>query len=113
MIKKAQEVLGMFNYYQLFIQFFAWIAAPLYEGLKKTKNEPSHSTSRARVKLHGKMKFPDTPATRKAFEQLKEALASISVLIHTNFDREFILYINACYEGVAGTLHQISVEDNK
>jgi hypothetical protein len=85
----------------------------MYEGLKKAKDEPSHHDARARAKLHGRMKFPDTPATRKAFAQLQKALASAPILIHADFDREFILYIDTCYEGVAGALYQISMEDNK
>jgi len=59
------------------------------------------------------MQFPDTPATWEAFVKLKEALASTPVLIHTDLDHEFILYIDTCYEGVAGILPQISAEDNK
>lgn len=112
-IKKAHEVLGMFNYYHAFIQFFACITTPLYDELKMMKEEPSHHDTRAREKFHGRMQFPDTPATREAFERLKEALVSAPVLIHADFGREFILYIDVCYEGVTGTLHQISAKDNQ
>jgi hypothetical protein len=86
---------------------------PLYDGLKKMKEEPSHHDTRARAKFHGRMQFPDTPATREAFEKLKEALVSAPVLIHADFDLEFILYIDVCYQGVTGTLHQISTKDNQ
>lgn len=102
----------MFNYYDAFIQFFAWITALLYDGLNM-KKEPSHHDTHARAKFHDKMRFPDTPTTREAFEKLKEALASAPILIHADFDHEFLQYIYACYEGVTGTLHQISAENNK
>ena len=60
------------------------------------KDEPSHCDSRARAKLQDRMKFPDNPTTREALEQLKEALATAPIRIYADFDREFILYINAC-----------------
>src|SRR5438046_9346289 len=48
-IKKAQEVLGMFNYYRIFIEHFTWIATPLYDDLKKQSDEPSHPDMKARA----------------------------------------------------------------
>jgi hypothetical protein len=63
-IKKAQEILGMFNYYRIFSKHFAWIAAPLYDGLKKQSDEPSHHNLKSRARIHGKQQFPDTPETR-------------------------------------------------
>ena len=38
-IKKTQEILEIFNYYHLFIQFFAWIIISLYKKLKKIINK--------------------------------------------------------------------------
>jgi hypothetical protein len=70
-IKNAQEALGMFNYYRIFVKHFAWIAAPLYDGLKKQPSDYSAPTDlRLRAKLHGRCRFPDTPATREAFRLL-------------------------------------------
>ena len=103
----------MFNYYRIFIEHFAWIAAPLYDGLKKQPDEPSHHDLKARARIHGSRQFPDTPETREAFRLLQQALASSPVLIHPDFEREFILYIDACALGLAGNLHQISLEDQK
>ena len=113
-IKKAQEVLGMFNYYRIFIEHFAWIAAPLYDGLKKEKVENPASTTNLSKKtlsaIHGRNKFPDTLATRDAFEKLRQALMSAPVLINPDFDKEFILYTDACGIGVAGSLHQVGTK---
>ena len=111
-IKKAMEILGMFNYYRNFIKYFAWIAAPLYDGLKKQSTDASLD-AKARARIHGRCSFPDTPEARSAFEKLKEALTQAPVLIHPDFERGFILYTDACKLGVAGTLAQISLEDNK
>src|SRR5438477_7117090 len=84
------EVLGMFNYYRSFIKWFAWIAAPLYDGLKKPSDiaDESKFDLKSRVRMYGRRTFPDTPETRKAFELLKRALASAPVLIHPDFARE-------------------------
>jgi hypothetical protein len=113
-IKKAQEVLGMFNYYRIFIEHFAWVAAPLYDGLKKQSSEqPLPTDPRLRAKLHGRCKFPDNPETRGAFRLLQQALASAPVLIHPDFEKEFTLYVDACAIGVAGNLSQISSQDGK
>ena len=109
-VKKAQEVLGMFNYYRIFIEHFAWIAGPLYDGLKRTEIDTSLVVTSFRKSLsvyHGRTKFSDTPATREAFEKLRQALASAPVLINPDFDKEFILYTDACGAGIAGSIHQI------
>ena len=115
-IKKAQEILGMFNYYRIFIEHFAWIAGPLYDGLKKTETEIIPSTAASKRSLsaiHGRNIFPDTPATREAFEQLRQALASAPILINPDFDKGFILYTDACGTGIAGSLHQVWDEDGR
>ena len=49
----------------------------------------------------------------KLFRLLQKALVSSPVLIHPNFERDFVLYIDACAHGIAGSLHQISLEDRK
>jgi hypothetical protein len=115
-IKKAQEILGMFNYYRIFIEYFAWIAGPLYDGLKGSEIESTSAvinSKQSQSVIHGRNKFPDTPATREAFEKLRQALTSAPVLINPDFDKEFILYTDACGIGIAGNLHQIWDEDGK
>ena len=64
-IKKAMEVLGMFNYYRSFIKWFAWIAAPLYDGLKKPSNiaDESKFDLKSRARMHGRRTFPGIPET--------------------------------------------------
>ena len=39
-IKKAQEILGMFNYYRIFIEHFAWIALLSIMVLKSNPTSP-------------------------------------------------------------------------
>lgn len=40
------------------------------------------------------------------------ALSTAPVLIHPNFDREFILYMDACRKGIVEALYQVS-DDGK
>ena len=63
--------------------------------------------------MHNKQQFPNTPKIRETFRLLQQILASSLVLIHPNFEREFILYIDACAHDIAETLYQISLEDQK
>ena len=79
---------------------------------KEKENHPI-PIHRREWKLHGWNKFLDTQETQEAFEKLKVALASAPVLIHPDFEREFILYVDACYEGVTGNLAQVSKEDGQ
>lgn len=77
------------------------------------KNESSHHDIHVRAKLHEQMKFPNTSTTKTIFTQLQKTLTFTPILIHTNFDHEFILYIDIYYKEIAEILHQISIKDNK
>ena len=103
----------MFNYYHLFIQFFAWIAASLYKKLKKMIDESSQFNSWVKAKFHDKKRFLDISITQKTFEKLKKTLIFILIFIHINFNHEFILYIDIYYKEIMEILYQISIEDNK
>jgi hypothetical protein len=115
-VKQAQEVLGLFNYYRSFIARFSWIAAPLYEGLKTSKREgqpDANLTAKQKAQARGRYSFPDTLATRQAFETLKKHLSSAPLLAFPDFSKEFILHTDACRHGIAGALHQVGQEDGK
>ena len=114
-IKQAMVILGMFNYYRNFIDSFAIIAAPLYDGLKGSLKDTSlaNLSPKAKAKVRSRWRFPDTPDCRKAFQRLKDALSNAPTLIHPDFSREFILYCDACRKGIAAILQQISPLDDK
>ena len=97
-VKQAMVILGMFNYYRNFIESFALIAAPLYDGLKGSLYGTSLSKlpPKARAKIQAKWKFPDTLECREAFEKLKDALLNAPTLIHPDFTRQFTLMILWC-----------------
>jgi len=65
------------------------------------------------VKAHYTLPFLDTKEIRKAFKILKAHLSSAPVLIHLDFDREFILYTDAYRKGIRAGLYQMSLKDNK
>ncbi len=50
--------------------------------------------------------FEWTSARQKAFKVIKAKLATIPVIIYLNFDKPFILYMDASGEGVEAVLHQ-------
>src|SRR5262245_38192266 len=93
-LKNVQEVMGLFQYYKVFVPDFARIAAPLYELLKK-----------------------DTPfiwnqEAQKAFDTLKEKMSEAPVLAHPKYDQPFILYTDASYLGLGFVLAQ-QAEDGR
>lgn len=56
--------------------------------------------------------YPDKEEIRETFRRLKVALTTAPTLIHPNFDKEFILYTDACRKGIAGSLYQVA-DDGK
>jgi hypothetical protein len=56
--------------------------------------------------------FQDKEQICQAFRQLKEALTSAPTLVNPDFDKEFILYTDACSKGIAGSLYQVA-DDGK
>jgi hypothetical protein len=117
-IGEASELFGQFNYHRDFIQGFAEMAKPITDGMspKKTTKKYGASPHRMSPKEYAKMRsntpFPDNQKIREAFLQLKTALSNAPVLVHPNFEKEFILYTDACRKGIAGALYQMS-DDSK
>ena len=50
--------------------------------------------------------FEWTAARQKAFETIKAKLATALVVAHPDFNKSFILYMDASGEGVRAILHQ-------
>jgi len=81
------------------------------EASAETGKQPISPKEMAKARYA--LSFPDTEEIRKAFEILKARLSSAPVLMHPDFEREFILYTNACRKGIGAGLYQVSLEDNK
>ena len=75
--------------------------------------DKSRISSKEIAKARYVLPFPDTEEIRKAFEILKARLSSAPMLIHLDFDREFILYTDTYRKGIEAGLYQVSLEDNK
>jgi Reverse transcriptase (RNA-dependent DNA polymerase)/RNase H-like domain found in reverse transcriptase len=118
-IGEASIIFGQFNYHRDFIKGFAEISKPITDGMSPSKNnkkkpgrEPNRMSPKEYTKMHSNTPFPDTPKIREAFQNLKLALSNAPVLIHPNFEKEFVLYTDACRKGIAGALYQMG-DDSK
>ena len=90
-----QAFLGLVGYFHHFITNFADKAKALYRLLKK------------------EMKFSWTSQQEEAFNLLKNALVHAPVLAFPNFDKEFILTIDASGYAIGALLTQVSDENPK
>lgn len=108
--KKIRSFLGMVLYYQHFIERCSVKAKPLFDLISRTDTRGSRSRRR---KLNSKVlctKLSPTDWTDKcqeAFDILKEDLLTSVALAHPDFDREFILAIDASFDGLGAVLSQI------
>ena len=127
-VKEASTIFVKFNYHCDFIPRFAEIALPITKALGQNKRfrvdnyKASVITSKRMnaiislkemVKARYTLPFLDTKEIRKAFLILKAHLSSASILMHPDFEREFILYTDTCKKGIGTGLYQVSLEDNK
>jgi len=65
------------------------------------------------AKMRSNSPYPDTKEIREAFNALKDALTKAPILIHPDFTKPFILYTDTCHKGIAGSLYQVSEEDQR
>ena len=92
---EVSSFLGLAGYYRRFIPNFGAIAKPL--TLKKTKD-------------YKNIPFEWTKADQEAFDKLRQHLISPPILAYPDFNKEFILFTDACDYGVGAVLSQ--VQDN-
>ena len=114
-IKEVQSFLGLASYYRHFILHFAKKAWCLHELVGPTTSKPPKRT-KARNKetqaaesiltdLEPKI-FEWTIEHQEVFDALKEALCTAPALGYPNFNREFILEIDASLKGLGTILSQ-------
>lgn len=103
--KKIRSFLGMINYYQHFVAGYSAIAKPLFDLLKGEKRKGKQSKS---MQPRRKLSASDwRPEQEKAFEDLKASLVNSVVLAHPDFDRPFMLSVDASLDGIGAVLSQI------
>ncbi|GBN66597.1 Retrovirus-related Pol polyprotein from transposon 17.6 [Araneus ventricosus] len=95
---RTKPFLGLAGYYSLYIPMFSTIAAPLTDALKgKCRKGVVHWTEDC----------------EKAFNSLKQALASKPVLHSPDYNRQFILQTDASDNGIGVVLSQVTEDDKE
>jgi hypothetical protein len=88
-VKGVRSFLGLTNYYRQCVPSYANIAEPIVALTRKS------------------VPFVWEPKCQEAFELLKAALVSPSVMAHPDVDRPYSLYTDACDYAVGGVLVQM------
>ena len=87
-VREVRGFIGMCSYYRRFVPGFSDIAAPLIELTKKFS------------------RFRWTEACQKSFDEIKEKLASASLLIYPDPSKPYTLYTDASDRGIGACLTQ-------
>lgn len=90
--ESTKRFVAFANFYRKFVKNFATLAQPLNHLTKKSVN----------------FKWDDR--ARGAFQQIKNALASPTILAYPNLEKEFIIEVDACNTGCGAAL--IQEQDN-
>ena len=89
---EVRSFLGLAGYYRRFIKDFGSIAKPL---TRKTHKDVI------------KLPFTWTEEDQVSFEKLRTCLITPPILAYPDFDREFLLFTDACDYGIGAVLSQI------
>lgn len=120
-LKDLETAIGTFGYYRHFIPNFAQLAKPLYEAKKgitsglrvvyRGQDVSGIKTDKpvARYEDLTNKKFAWTGECESSFQNLKEVLCSPTTLMAPQWDRPFVMYCDASYDGYGIALHQIPV----
>ena len=100
--REVSSFLGLASYYRRFIEGFSRIAAPLHALVAKTRSTTDSKAGN----------FIWTAKESEAFEKLRTVLSSTPVLAYPNFQKEFILEVDASFKGLGACLMQAD-EDGK
>ncbi|GBB94650.1 hypothetical protein RclHR1_23990004 [Rhizophagus clarus] len=93
-LRQLRAALGLFSYYRKFIKDFSKIVRPMNELLKKN------------------VLFEWDQKKQNAFERLKECLMKVPILSYPDFNRSFIIYMDASGTSLGTVLSQLQ-EDGK
>ena len=110
-VKQLRGFLGLTGYFRNFIKGFSSIASPLYEATS-VKNKNGQPITMGKRKSE-KVGLELNEKAKATFEKLKGCLITTTVedpeagvLLMPNFAREFMLYTDACDEGLGAVLCQ-------
>ncbi|KAL7833124.1 hypothetical protein SRHO_G00301420 [Serrasalmus rhombeus] len=109
--RKIKAFLGMVMYYQRFIQNCSSIAKPLFALTAAPKGRKVNGRGQSAFKKLNPNDWKEEHC--KAFENLKLALLESVVLAHPDFNRPFILSMDASLDGLGAVLSQVSEGETK
>jgi hypothetical protein len=87
-VKEVRSFMGLDGYYRRFIEGFSKIRNPITLLQRKGK------------------RFVWSPECEDSFQQLKQLLTNAHVLRIVDLEKNFLVYIDACKEGISGVLMQ-------
>ena len=100
-VKELRRFLGFTSYYRRFVHNFVAIAAPLHR-LVGVKTDKKKKTRFVTINLQDDW----TTEHQTSFDTLKERLTSCEVLAYPDFEKPFILEIDASWQGLGAILSQ-------
>ena len=100
-LKDLRSFLGFASYYRRFVPHFAQVARPLHE-LVSTLYEGGKNGKQRNKSVEGSW----NQDCQKAFESLKQALTSPSVLAYPDYTKPFIVEVDASNDGLGAVLSQ-------
>ena len=111
---ELRSFLGLCGYYRCFVPGYAKITAPL-RALLGGPSKKKHKKKRRRSDLPPKLPVPEAwnDDCSKAFEELKHCLTTAPVLGYPDFQRTFILEVDASFLGLGAVLSQERVRVRK
>ncbi|KRX51502.1 Retrovirus-related Pol polyprotein from transposon, partial [Trichinella sp. T9] len=87
-VREVRQFLGLASYYRRFVRNFAGVANPLHALTRKGE------------------KWRWGPKEEEAFARLKDALVSPPILCHPDFDRTFLVDVDASEDAIGAVLSQ-------
>ena len=95
-----RKFIGFASYYRRFVKNFAHIAAPLHDLINLVSRKAPRASKSVPISKHW------TATHEAAFQGLKSALTDANVLAFADFDRPFLLEVDASHDGLGAILSQ-------
>ena len=108
-VREVRSFLGLASYYRRFVPGFAKIAGPLHALINKVHTKYPTDARKGETRKLGELW---TSECMKSFRALQCALQEPPVLAYANYDKDFILEVDACQYGLGAVLSQVQ-EDGK
>ncbi|KAK7880554.1 hypothetical protein WMY93_032813 [Mugilogobius chulae] len=110
-VREVRKLLGFLSYYRTYIKDFSITAKPLYELLTLPKGQPKSSPKKKATKRSSAQLPPSSPVQwterhKAVLETIVNQLTNPPVLAYPDFERPFILHVDASEDGLGAVLYQ-------